>query len=172
MTTSRTRLTGTAFILLMLMTVAVLLSSTLVQATGTLTFQTTAWVQPRIVHSVTKRMAVPDWLEGSQATIRDNLIIGRHPEKHRDEAINAWMLYDLLLANQCVASRSYCGDVDRRGNSTELHLCVEPVTGIVSALLVSGDMIFSAYGATWEYWHDKLVNGDQWGPCNGGDLWQ
>jgi len=103
--------------------------------------------------------SAPSWVQG-QAIIRPGLAINGHAHKHADQALDAWRIYGLLLAGNCVASTVYCGpsDIER------LYLCTDPVSGLIGGLFVFGDEIMTGYGSREAYWKNK-VRGSEWEVC-------
>lgn len=101
----------------------------------------------------------PYWLSGQHTTIRDGLVINPHAKKHNAETLDAWLLYDLLLAQQCTASRRYC-----QSGGAELYLCATG-TGQIGGLIVRGSEILSGYVGSDRYWHGKVL--DEWSACDG-----
>lgn len=100
---------------------------------------------------------VPAWLR-DQVTIPEGLTIDGHAQKHQDQALDAWLLYDLLVNGQCVASRQWC-----KGGK-ELYLCVDPASGMIGGLLVNGNQIITGYAGSEAYWHGKVMD---WERCDG-----
>lgn len=133
----------------------------LVVALGLAALGQVADALPDVVNRPVQQSVVlepPYWLDGQKTTIRDGLVINPHAKKHNAETLDAWLLYDLLLAQQCAASRRYC-----QGGS-ELYLCVTE-TGQIGGLIVRGSEILSGYVGSDRYWHGKVL--DEWSACDG-----
>jgi len=100
------------------------------------------------------------WLEGQHAEVAEGLRINSHAEKH---GTDAWDIYRLLLAGKCAASMTFCG-----GSEIEkLHVCVDPTTGAVGAILQFGDEIMTGYftPSAPGYWKRRVAR-DGWGVCD------
>lgn len=106
-----------------------------------------------------RRAESPEWLSGQYATVQPGLAIANHATKHGTET---WDIYTMLLTEKCAASLTLCG-----GSEIEkLHVCIDPITGIVGAVLQFGDELTTGY---WErdgsgYWK-KRVGSEKWGVC-------
>ena len=85
--------------------------------------------------------------------------ISAHAAEHNGEAER---LYWLLVQDQCVVAAKFCG-----GSEVEkLYTCVDPITGIVGAILQFGDQITTGYferdGSG--YWVKRVAR-ENWEVC-------
>ena len=128
---------------------ALLLLGPALQGGGTIT----------VARQSSEAVVIPDWI-GGQTTIEPGLLINSHAEKHGEEA---WAIYAMLLAGWCAASTTFCG-----GSEIEkLHVCVDPVTGIVGAILQFGDEIMTGYFTPSDpgYWKRRIAR-ENWEICD------
>jgi len=103
--------------------------------------------------------ATIDWLSPDQIYVPDDLVIRAHAAKHNGEAEQ---IYTLLLQGQCAAVAKFCGG----SNIENLYTCVDPVTGIVGAILQFGDEITTGYyerGGS-GHWAGRTVR-ENWRVC-------
>ena len=114
----------------------------------------TAWRARPVVHEATI-----DWLLPDQVTVPQELVIRAHAAKHNGEAEQ---IYTMLLQGQCAAVAKFCG-----GSEIEnLYTCMDPVTGIVGAILQFGDEITTGYyerGGS-GHWAGRTVR-ENWRVC-------
>lgn len=82
--------------------------------------------------------ATIDWLRSDQVYVPGGLTIRAHAAKHNSETER---IYTLLLQGQCAAVAKFCGGSDIEN----LYTCIDPVTGIVGAILQFGDEITTGY---------------------------
>ena len=103
--------------------------------------------------------AVTFWLEGQDVQVSNELTLSEHSEKHGTQARD---LYILMLTGKCAASMTYCG-----GSTIEkLHVCVDPVTGLVGAVLQFGDEITTGFiEANAGYWERRIAR-ENWEVCS------
>ena len=87
-----------------------------------------------------------------------DLTINSHAAKHGTQAAE---IYALVLAGKCVASTTYCG-----GSEIEkLHVCTDPITGLVGAVIQFGDEIRTGfYEGNVGYW-ERVIERDNWEVC-------
>lgn len=100
-----------------------------------------------------------EWLRPGQVDIPRNLAIRKHAAKHNGEAEE---IYKLLLEGQCVAAAKFCG-----GSEIErLYTCVDPVTGIVGAVLQFGNEITTGFYERGNsgYWAGRTER-EKWEVC-------
>ena len=100
-----------------------------------------------------------DWLHPDQVHVPSGLTISAHSAKHNGETER---IYKYLLEGQCTEVAKYCG-----GSESEFaYFCVDPVTGIVGAILQIGDEVTTGFyekdGSG--YWA-KRVPREQWEVC-------
>lgn len=104
-------------------------------------------------HTVHQQLiTAPHWLGTGQVRVPRNLRIASHAKKHVGQTLDAWRIYALLLEGKCVASKRY-----RNSSGGELYLCVDPVSGLVGGLFVTGKQA-TGWGAHAEKW-SHLVRG-------------
>ena len=100
-----------------------------------------------------------EWLRPDQVHVPSGLAVSGHAAGHNGEAER---LYWLLVQGQCVAAAKFCG-----GSEVErLYTCVDPITGIVGAILQFGDEITTGYferdGSG--YWMKRVAR-ENWEVC-------
>ena len=100
-----------------------------------------------------------EWLRPDRVHVPSGLAISGHAAGHNGEAER---LYWLLVQGQCVTAAKFCG-----GSKIEkMYACVDPITGIVGAILQFGDEITTGYferdGSG--YW-TKRVERENWEVC-------
>jgi len=102
--------------------------------------------------------ASTSWLEGNNVRVSNQLTMSEHAKKHGDAATQ---LYVMMLTGKCVASMTYCG-----GSEIEkLHVCVDPVTGAVGAVLQFGIEITTGfYEGNVGYW-ERRIEREGWEVC-------
>jgi len=96
---------------------------------------------------------------GESVTVPPGLAVRQHANKHKDQVLDAWKIYTLLLEGQCVASAVFCGPSDIE----KLYLCVDP-TGRIGGLVVFGDEVLTGYQGNQDYWANK-VSKPEWQVC-------
>lgn len=96
---------------------------------------------------------------GEHVEVPSGLTIAGHAGKHIGQHLNAWIILDMLLSKQCVASAVFCGPSDIE----KLYLCVDP-TGRIGGLIVFGEEILTGYQANQDYWTRK-VGKPEWEVC-------
>lgn len=147
MTSSRGNIRGLMVFGLLLMVGAVLLGLVGLASMGAAKTSTVAFVQ-----------AEKGWIEGQNSLIREDLVIQSHATKHGTQT---WDIYRMLLEGRCAASMTYCGASDIE----KLHICVDPVTGAIGAVLQFGDDITTGfYEGNVGYWK-RRVRQEHWGVC-------
>lgn len=111
-----------------------------------------------VTAAASRGKAATDWLEGQNVQVSNELTISRHAAKHGTQAQE---LYIMMLTGKCAASMTYCG-----GSEIErLHVCRDPVTGLVGAVLQFGDEITTGfYEGNEGYWM-RRVGREKWGGC-------
>jgi len=92
-----------------------------------------AWQSQPVVHQATI-----DWLHPDQVEVPSNLTISTHAAKHHGDTER---IYNLLLEGQCAEVAKFCGGSDIEN----LYICINPMTGIVGAILQFGDEITTGY---------------------------
>ena len=100
-----------------------------------------------------------EWLRPDQVYVPSGLAISAHAAGHNGEAER---LYWLLAQGQCVTAAKFCG-----GSEVEkMYTCVDPITGIVGAILQFGSEITTGYferdGS--DYWLKRVARED-WEAC-------
>lgn len=114
---------------------------------------------PALETSTTTYRAQSSARAAPQVAIPNDLAIRGHAAKHGSEANQ---IYALLLEGKCVAVGKFCGGSDIE----KLYTCVDPVTGVVGAILQFGDEITTGYferdGSG--YW-DRRVEKENWEVC-------
>ena len=100
-----------------------------------------------------------EWLRPDQVYVPSNLTISAHSAKHNGETEE---IYAKLLEGRCTEVAKFCG-----GSESEfVYYCVDPVTGIVGAILQFGDEITTGFyerdGSG--YW-TKRVPKERWKTC-------
>ena len=100
-----------------------------------------------------------DWLRPDQVQVPSGLVISEHSAKHNGDTER---IYKYLLEGKCTEVAKFCG-----GSEEEFaYFCVDPVTGIVGAILQIGDEITTGYyekGGS-GYWV-KRVPREHWEVC-------
>jgi len=109
--------------------------------------------------TVAKSCVSTNWLIGNNVQVSNQLSLSEHAKKHNDAATQ---LYVMMLTGKCVASMTYCG-----GSEIEkLHVCVDPVTGAVGAVLQFGMEITTGfYEGNVGYWERRIVR-EKWEVCD------
>jgi len=113
------------------------------------------------VTSATVRQAAVsiDWLRPDQVNVPRGLSISTHAAEHNGEVER---LYWLLAQGQCMTAAKFCG-----GSEVErLYTCVDPITGLVGAILQFGDEITTGYferGGS-DYWVKRVAR-EKWEVC-------
>lgn len=110
-----------------------------------------------VVHQANKTTI--DWRRPDQVYIPDDLAISAHAAKHHGDTE---YIYQILLDGKCTEVAKFCG-----GSESEFtYLCVDPVTGIVGAILQVGDEITTGFferdGSG--YW-SKRIPRERWEVC-------
>jgi len=109
--------------------------------------------------TVAKSSVSTNWLTGNNVQVSNQLSLSEHAKKHGDAATQ---LYVMMLTGKCVASMTYCG-----GSEIEkLHVCVDPVTGAVGAVLQFGMEIKTGfYEGNVGYWERRIAR-EKWEVCD------
>jgi len=96
---------------------------------------------------------------GNRAEIQPGLTIRDHAKKHGDETE---IIYRALLEGKCAGSMTWCGGSDIE----KLHVCIDPVTGVVGAVLQYGTEITTGFyeRPSSGYWF-KRIEWEDWGIC-------
>jgi len=100
-----------------------------------------------------------DWLRPDQVHVPSGLAISMHSAKHNEETEK---IYQMLLESKCTEVAKFCG-----GSESEFaYFCVDPITGIVGAILQVGDEITTGFyeRAGSGYWV-KRVPREKWEIC-------
>ena len=103
--------------------------------------------------------ATIDWLRPDQVHVPGGLAINTHAAKHHGDTER---IYANLLQGKCAEVAKFCG-----GSESEFaYFCVDPVTGIVGAILQIGDEITTGFyeKSGSGYWV-KRVPREQWEVC-------
>jgi len=80
-----------------------------------------------------------DWLRPDQVYVPSNLVVSAHVAKQHNR--DTERIYKYLLEGKCAEVAKFCG-----GSEQEFaYFCVDPVTGIVGAILQIGDEITTGY---------------------------
>jgi len=100
-----------------------------------------------------------DWLRPDQIYVPSGLTISAHAAKHNGETEE---IYSKLLEGKCAEVAKFCG-----GSEEEFaYYCVDPVTGVVGAILQIGDEITTGYyekdGSG--YWARRIPR-ERWEVC-------
>ena len=114
----------------------------------------TAWRAQPVAHQITI-----DWLRPDQVHVPTGLAINTHAAKHHGDTER---IYANLLQGKCADVAKFCG-----GSESEFaYFCVDPVTGIVGAILQIGDEITTGFyeKSGSGYWV-KRVPREQWEVC-------
>jgi len=103
--------------------------------------------------------AIIDWQRPDQVHVPSDLAISTHAAKHHGDTEK---IYQMLLDSQCTEVAKYCG-----GSESEFtYMCIDPITGIVGAILQVGDEIttgfFERSGSG--YWAKRIPR-EQWSVC-------
>lgn len=103
--------------------------------------------------------ATIDWLRPDQVQVPDDLVISAHSAKHNGDTEK---IYQMLLDSKCTEVAKFCG-----GSESEFtYFCVDPVTGIVGAILQVGDEITTGFyerGGS-GYWAKRIPR-ENWEVC-------
>jgi len=95
-----------------------------------------------------------DWVQGQVAVDR-NLSI-RYTDTQATE------IYRLLLEGKCASAMQFCGGSDIE----KMWVCVDPVTGLVGAIIQFGDEIVTGYfEGRPGYWQRRIAR-DKWEACD------
>ena len=100
-----------------------------------------------------------DWLRPDQVTVPQGLVISTHAAKHHGDTEK---IYQMLLDGQCTEVAKFCG-----GSESEFaYFCIDPVTGIVGAILQIGDEITTGFyeKAGSNYWIKRIPR-EGWDTC-------
>ena len=116
---------------------------------------TTVWQS----QSAAQQVAV-DWKQPGEIDVPSGLIISAHSAKHNGETEE---IYAKLLEGKCAEVAKLCG-----GSEEEFaYFCLDPVTGIVGAILQIGDEITTGYyekpGSG--YWVRRVPR-EKWRACD------
>lgn len=115
-----------------------------------------AWTSQPAMYQASK--VTIDWLRPDQVHVPSGLAISAHATKHNGEAEQ---IYALLLQGQCAAVAKFCGG----SNIERMYICVDPVTGIVGAMLQFGDEITTGYfSSNSNYWPGRIAR-ENWKSC-------
>jgi len=140
-------------------TMVLLFVMTLIISAFALTMLSSASITLPATGATVHQAAAIDWLRPDQVPVPNNLIISAHAAKHHGDTEQ---IYANLLQGKCAEVAKFCG-----GSEQEFaYFCVDPVTGIVGAILQIGDEITTGYyekpGS--EYWV-KRVPRERWEVC-------
>ena len=114
----------------------------------------TAWQSQPVAQK-----AAIDWLPPKQVYIPGGLVISTHSAKHHGDTER---IYQMLLDSKCTEVAKYCG-----GSESEFtYLCIDPITGIVGAILQVGDEITTGFyeRAGSGYWAKRIPR-ERWRVC-------
>lgn len=95
---------------------------------------------------------------GNHARVQEGLAIRAHADKHNGEAQR---IYQQLLEGKCATSMTWCGG----SNIEKMHICVDPVTGAVGAVLQFGDEITTGFYEGYEGYWTWRVERENWEVC-------
>lgn len=110
-----------------------------------------------VVAPAPRSVVVPTWLAGNQAVVQPGLAISDHATKHGTETGN---IYELLLEGKCAGSRTFCGGSEIE----ELHVCIDPITGAIGAVIQRGAEISGFFEHRPGYWERSIAR-DRWEVC-------
>ncbi len=95
---------------------------------------------------------------GNRAEIQAGLTIRDHAAKHNGETER---IYQALLAGKCAGSMTWCGGSDLE----KLHICVDPMTGAVGAVIQFGMEITTGYYEQRDGYWLRRVEKEGWEVC-------
>jgi len=140
-------------------TTMLLFALTLLAGVFALTMLGSASIAQPTVNATIRQAATIEWLQPDQVHIPNNLVVNAHAVEHNGEAEK---LYWLIKQGQCVMAAKFCG-----GSEIEkMYVCVDPITGLVGAILQFGDEVTTGYferGGS-GYWSKRIARED-WEAC-------
>ena len=150
--------TASSFITMFVVVAAVLLVALLLLGGGLGEAQR---VQVQVQAQAVRQSPAPaiEWLRPDQVHVPSGLAISAHAAKHSGDTEK---IYRMLLQGKCAEVAKFCG-----GSESEFaYFCVDPITGIVGAVLQFGDEITTGFyerdGSG--YW-TKRVPKERWKTC-------